>query len=197
MWRHDLVGHQIQASPWWFASLPLDGRSGGRYDLASPLGTCYAATSGVGAVLEGLQMHLVNLPLVELSVRRHAVAWPPDDAPRAAKLTARALARRGVTAELWAGKNHERSQAWAAALRRDGWWVLYGGIRHDPSGRLRAIAIFDHEGEHPPTHAGAWPVDATTLHDDAALHRDLRGYGVHVRRAGVLPLVDVPEIVGD
>lgn len=39
--------------PWWFASVdPDDGAACGRFDLPSPDGACYLATSKAAAVLE-------------------------------------------------------------------------------------------------------------------------------------------------
>lgn len=75
----------------------------------------------------------MNLPTAELTARRRALIVAPDDAPAAAKLTARVMAgRHGVTAALWAGDDRRLTQRWAAALRRDGWWALYGVTVRDP-----------------------------------------------------------------
>lgn len=198
VWRYVLPDGGRRESPWWFASLPDDPDRGGRYDLPPPLGTCYAATSIAGALLEALQMHLTNLPAPELEVRRLARLKAPADAPPAVRLTARRLAGDlGLTAELWGGRNHRASQQWAAALRRDGWWALYGGIRHDPSGQLRGYALFDHEGAHPPTHGAAWQVRVDSLHDDADVAAELGRYGVHVREPGTLPIVRPADVDPD
>lgn len=193
VWRHRTAEGATRGIPWWFASLPPDPQDGGRFDLPAPMGTCSTATTAAGALLESLQAHLTNLPLAELKVRRGAWLSPPDDAPPAAKLKAQRLAgEHGLGAELRAGPDHRRAQAWAAALRRDGWWALYTGVRHDPTGRLRACAIFDAQGAHPPTHGGTWGVSSRSLHDDDGVRRELARFGVHVREPGVLPLVS-PE----
>jgi hypothetical protein len=191
VWRYETPDGALRTDPWWFASVPADPHVGGRYDLPEPMGACYTATRPAGAVLEALQTHLVNLPRAELAVRRRAEIVAPGDAPAAAKLTARVLAgQHGVTAGLWAGGDRPLTQRWAAALRRDGWWAVYGGIQHDPSGRLRGHALFDHAGAHPPTLGGAWGHDVATLHDDADLHAELARYGVTVRETGTLPYTD-------
>lgn len=115
----------------------------------------------------------------------------PDDAPRAAKLTAQSVVGTyGMTASLWAGSDRALGQRWAAALRRDGWWAVYGGMAHDPSGRLRSVALFDHSGTHPPTMGGPWSYRTTTLDDDRQLLASLARYGVTVRDPGVLPYTD-------
>lgn len=190
VWRHRSSDGTVRPDPWCFASIPDEPSDGGRFDLAAPMGTCYLATSAAAAVLEALQAHLRNLPTDELVVRRRAEAIAPADAPKAAKLTAQRLAgEHGVTAELWAGPDRLRTQAWAAALRRDGWWATYAGVAHDPSGRLRAVALFDHAGAHPPTLGGPWSHTAAALHDDEDLKVELARYGVTVRDRGDLPFV--------
>lgn len=194
VWRLRAADGTVRSAPWWFASAPADDpAAGGRFDLPAPMGTCYLATTAVGAVLEALQARLVNLPLAELEERRRAEVTAPARAPAAAKLTAQGLAGRlGVTAELWAGRDRAATQRWAAALRRDGWWALYAGLAHDPSGRLRAVALFDHAGAHPPTGWGAWEHTSATLHDDTALHASLARYGIAIRTPGQLPVADPP-----
>lgn len=94
---------------------------------------------------------------------------------------------------LQAGADRPRTQAWAAAFRRDGWWAVYGGIQHDPSGQLRGHTLFDHHGAHPPTFGANWPVAASSLHDDPAVLDELDRYGIHVREPGDLPFVDPPH----
>ncbi|MBW3576870.1 MAG: RES domain-containing protein [Actinobacteria bacterium] len=198
VWRYRLSDATIRDSPWWFASLPDEPDEGGRYDLPEPMGACYTATRPVGAVLEALQALLTNLPTQELRVRRLATIATPPDAPAAAKLTAQVAAGRyGVTAALWAGTDRSRSQAWAAAFRRDGWWALYGGIQHDPSGQLRGHTLFDHQSEHPPTFGQSWPHTASTLHDDTQLLEDLIRFGIHVREPGDLPFTTRPSDIDD
>jgi len=155
------------------------------------MGTCYLATRPEAALLEALQMHLTNLPRTELAVRRLAVLTAPPDAPAAAMLTARRVAGEfGITAELWAGRDRALSRTWAAALRRDGWWAIYGGISHDPSGRLRSVALFDTAGAHPPTHGGRWHSSTRTIDHDSELERALARFGVEVREPGQLPWAD-------
>lgn len=132
VWRLRAADGTVRSDPWWFASVPRDPADSGRFDLPAPMGTCYTATRAVGAVLEALRMHLTNLPRAELALRRRAEILAPDDAPRAAKLTAQTVVGAyGTTASLWAGSDRALGQRWAAALRRDGWWAVYGGIAQE------------------------------------------------------------------
>lgn len=158
------------------------------------MGTCYLATRPEAALLEALQTRLSLLPRTELAVRRLAELDAPDDAPDAAMLTARSVVGEfGITAELWAGRNRETTQAWAGAMRRDGWWAVYGGVSHDPSGRLRSVAWFDAAGEHPPTHGERWTVRTRRIDRDAELESALQRYGVTVRDPGQLPWARPPS----
>lgn len=193
VWRIRAPDGTTSAEPWRFASSTQDSPGGGRFDLPAPMGTCYMATGSVGAVLEALQMSLTNLPRAELAARRRAEIVPPHDTPPAAKLTAQKVAgTHGVTAALWAWEDRALTRRWAAALRRDGWWALYSGVAHDPSGRLRGIALFDHAGAHPPTVGGPWTYALATIHNDEQLITSLSRYGVTVRDPGVLPYAEPP-----
>jgi hypothetical protein len=193
LWRFVTVDGAERDVPWWFASVPGVAADGGRFDLPAPMGACYTGTRAVAAVLEALQVRLVNLPRAELTVRRLAEIRVPGDAHAAAKVTARSAAGTfGVTAALWAGTDRLLTQRWAAALRRDGWWAVYGGVHHDPSGQLRAVTLFDSAGEHAPTWGSPWEVTVSDPADDAALHAQLAVYGVAVRDPGDLPFADPP-----
>lgn len=176
--------------PWWYSSLPM---SDGRYDLASPMGSCYMATTAVGAVLEALQVYLRSLPRAELRPRRIARIESPDNAPKAADVTDRqAVGRFGLTAALWAGTDHGPGQRWAAALRRDGWWALHSGLQHDPSGSLRGVVLFDHEGTHLPTTGEPWRWSSEPLGEASWIERELADFGVVIRDPGELPFVGPP-----
>jgi hypothetical protein len=194
VWRWSAPGGSRRDSPWWFASAPSDPHEGGRFDLPPPMGSCYTATRPVAAVVEALQARLTNLPRDELDIRRLAEIAAPHDSWPAAKLTSRAAAGRfGITAALWAGADRALSQRWAAALRRDGWWALYAGVQHDPSGQLRSVVLFDRGGAHPPSWGAQWPVAVRTLHDDPALHAALARFGIAVRDPGDLPFATPPH----
>ena len=188
VWRARSPDGSRREHPWWFASAELEAVGGGRFDLPAPMGTCYFATRPEAAVLEALQMRLTNLPGAELSIRRLATCIVPASTPDAAMLTARRVAGEwGITAELWAGRDRSLTRRWAQAIRRDGWWALYAGLSHDPSGRLRAVALFDHQGAHPPSHGGQWIWQEARLDRNDELLRALKRYGVEVREPGQLP----------
>lgn len=198
MWRRAGPDGEPRPDPWWFASTAPgteDEVVGGRFDLVAPMGTCYLATTRVGAALEALQDLLVCLPLEELEARRMADIHVAQGAPVAADLTAQTLTGTvGMTASVWAGGERALTQRWAAGFRRDGWWALHAGLQHDPSGGLRGVAVFDHAGAHSPTHGGGWAVTASDAHADGDLHRELaQGFGVTARNIGELPAAELPE----
>lgn len=179
VWRHNLPDGSTRADPWWFAAADVIGL-GGRFDLPSGAGgTCYLASSPVAATLEALQAHLALVPMDELRCRRRTEVTAPPEAPAAADATAPAATGFGVTQGLGADADRVRTQQWAAALRRDGWWALITLVHHDVTGTERACAMFDATaGAHPPSHAGEWSTTPpTTLHDDDALLADLQQRG--------------------
>jgi hypothetical protein len=186
--------------PWWFASLNPDQPAGehgehGRFDLPSPDGTCYLARTPVGAVLEVFQEHDGLLPDVELRRRLRAEVLVPRVAPSAADLSAKASRGLGVTAALWSSGNRRLSQQWAAALKRAGWLALHHGIANDPSGRQRAVSLFDRSGEHAPyDDPDGWGYRTHELADDAGLVAALAVYGIEVIRSDPqLPVIDLED----
>lgn len=99
----------------------------------------------------------------------------------------------GVTAALWAGSIRALTQRWAIAFRRAGWRALYHGIQHDPTGRLRAVTLFDTAGAHPP-YGDDWRRTTHDLHDDDELIDTLARYGIRVTRSDPnLPLVSLDD----
>lgn len=191
VWRKHLPNGAVRTLPWWFASVPADPSTGGRFDLPAPAGTCYLAETIAGAVLEALQIHLTNLPKAELAARGAVRTEIPPGMPPAANLTHPAGVQSGLTAAVWAGADRPLTQRWAAAFRRDGWWALHSSIQHDRRGTLRGVALFDRAGEHEPTHAEPWCLDEIDLLDDTTLS-ELADVGVIVRDPGNLPLASNP-----
>ncbi len=192
------VFRRKRATCWWFASLPPDSKPSdhGRFDLPVPNGSCYLATSVVAAVLEAFQdFGRGLLPDVELRERLLATVQVPVGTPRAAYLTSARARGHGVTAALWAGEDRLVSQEWAMALRRAGWQLLYHGIQHDPTGRLRAVTIFDRAGERPPyDDVDGWRYTERSLHDDDHLRSALSRYGIAVTRSDPsLPLIRLED----
>lgn len=176
-----------RGSPWWFASVPRRAGQpggGGRFDLPDPDGTCYLGTSIAAAVVEAFQEFGEGLlPDTELRRRLRAEVRAPVSAPVAAWLSAARARGLGVTAALWAGGPRALTQRWAVVLRRAGWRALLAGVQHDPSGRLRGVALFDAVGEHAPydDHA-SWSWTAHDLHGDPAVTRALAQFGITVTR---------------
>lgn len=201
----ELVGvvlHRVflsrRPSPWWFSGVPAgaDPDGFGRFDLPRPDGACYLATSPVAAALETFQ-HLVGglLPDAELRRRSRVEVLAPPSTPLAANLTAAQARGAGVTYELFSSGDRALSQRWAAGLRRAGFRALVQGVRHDPTGRLRAVTLFDLAGDHAPYDDDAgWAGERKDLHTDAALRTALARYGVQVTRSDVqLPVVALAD----
>lgn len=180
------VHRRDRVSPWWFATAS-DDAGGGRFDLPAPHGTCYLATSPIAALLEAFQGYGRGLlPESELRRRTLAEVDASDAAPDAADLASRRSRGAGVTAALWAGGDRALTQRWAAALRRAGWLAVHHGVQHDPEGRLRGVALFDHAGEHPPYDDEGWAHREASLHDDALVEA-LGGFGIELTRSDATP----------
>lgn len=178
LWR---VFQRHRTVPLYFAAVdPADPLVSGRFDLPSPLGSCYTATTKIAAVLESLQDYGSGV-LPERVLQRRAVVRvdAPAAAPSAVQLTAASMRGVGATAALWAGADRVCTQAWASQLHRAGWRAAYHGISHDPGGRLRAVTLFDREGEHLPYDDDAWQGVSERL-DDPVVVSALAGYGIHV-----------------
>lgn len=177
-------------TPWWFATTPADPSHGGRFDLPRPDGSCYLATTVAAATLEALQAllgrGLLNRTVLE-GLRRAEITASPR-APRAARTTAPAASAVGVTAALWAGPDRALTQRWAAALHR-AWDSVYTGVQHDPTGRGRAVTLFDQAGEHDPFGDRRWTWKARPIADDPAVIRALARHGVTVTASGDLAVV--------
>lgn len=193
VWRYELSDGTTRELPWYFASTPAAASDGGRFDLPAALGgTCYLANDPTTAVLEALQARLRCLPMAELQVRRRVEIQAPNDAPDAADATDPAATGFGVTAGLWADSDRARSQAWAAAFRRDGWWALHTGASHEVTGAGRTVALFDLSGEHPPTGQHWQTSPPIRLGDDTELLQALAQRGCRPVGPGNLPSAPDP-----
>lgn len=184
--------HRTENAPWFFASTPHQDN---RFDLPAPAGSCYLATSAVGAVLEVLQ-HLAGglVPDDELRRRRRLEVRAPASSPRAADLSAARARGAGVTLELFTTPDRPLTQEWAVQLRRAGHRALHAPLRHDPTGRLRGVTLFDEAGAHLPYDDGAWAGTSEPLHDDTALRAALRRYAIVIERSDPdLPVVGLDE----
>lgn len=135
------------------------------------------------------------MPDAELRNRSRAEVVAPPDSPLAANLTAARARGSGVHAVLWADADRAKTQAWAQQLRRAGHQAIFHGIQHDPTGRLRAVTLFDQEGQHAPYDDPAgWTATTHPLHTDGSLHQTLRRYGITITRSDPsLPVVALAD----
>lgn len=124
----------------WFSS------SGeGRFDLAAPDGTCYAAESAVVALLEAWGgMHIVP---DYLAAQRDMSQLRIDDPVPVADMTSNAAIRFGVTAEVFTTGNYPMTQLWAAALHRAGFAGIRYWARHDLAHTAACLALFGPAGD--------------------------------------------------
>lgn len=192
------VFRRSRPSPWFFAAMPAGfdmDAAAGRFDLPLPDGACYLATSIDSAVLEALQGFGEGLlPESELRARACAEVHVPDAAPGAADLTDRMARGVGVTQALWAGPDRSRTQRWAAALRRAGWQALHVGVQHDPTGKLRSVALFDRAGVHAPYGDDeAWVWSSVPLSDSTRARECLSAHGITVTVDPDLPVVRLQD----
>lgn len=188
------VHRTVREAPWWFGSAPADPAEGSRFDLPAPRGTCYFGTTPAAAVLEALQDFGAGLlPEAELRARSRSEVVVPAGAPVAAHLTSRLAFGHGVTAALWAGGDRALTQQWAAAADRAGWRALRCGVQHDPTGRLRGVALFDQAGEHLPYDEPGWTHTEHPLVDDAATRSVLAAHGITVTSDPDLPVVRLED----
>lgn len=142
--------------PWHFAS-----GGDGRFDLASPRGTCYASDDRLGAFVEHLGPLVAPGRAVSLQILRSRFlsSLTVEGRLRLADLTAReALGRFGVTAEVGAAVDYAQTREWAEALAEAGFAGMRYAARHDPSGKLRSVALFGKPGARPPGKASTEPL---------------------------------------
>jgi len=119
----------------------------------------------------------------------------PGSSPAAANLTAAKARGIGITLELSTTPDRALTQRWADQLRRAGHRALFHTVRHDPTGRLRAVTLFDKAGPHPPYGDDqGWNGTQHDLHNDPALRAALRRYGITVERSDpALPIVPLQD----
>ena len=111
-------------------------------------GTCYLATSPVGAFLETLggirplPEHLINERVISELV--------PQDHVTIADLTAEQIVGDfGIFGDLSASEDYHLSQEWGSALWQAGFNGVFYYASHDPAFRQRSIALFGPPGVHP------------------------------------------------
>jgi hypothetical protein len=128
---------------WYYAAVPPPPKRGGRFDLASPRGTCYLADTALAVARErlGRPGRVVDYGEVSDAVVSE-VRFEPG---RVADLLHDDAALFGATRELSTSSPYLLSQQWAQALDSVG----FEGIRYQPrfsSGPAEAIAAFGNSG---------------------------------------------------
>ncbi len=150
----------------WFAS---DGE--GRFDLAPPLGTCYAAEGPIGAFIEVFR-DTTTIPAAEIEARRVAQFHVPRPMVLADCGASRARAF-GVTAAIHSDRDYSLMQAWAAAFVHAGFDGIRYRLSHDPSQRCIGIALFGGAG------VADWPTSSQDI-DDRLVRRARGRFGIRV-----------------
>ena len=124
---------------WWFSS---DGS--GRFDLASPRGTCYLATDAYAAIREATRLGPVSSLWVQARELRDVA--PPDPNAKLAGTTRQAAGRYGVTTELATVVPYELPRRWATAFDAHGFDGIRHELRHDQRTRPSGVALFGPTG---------------------------------------------------
>ena len=127
--------------PWWFSS------SGGRFDLASPRGTCYLALEPIGAFLEAVGPERANGAVATTLISK-LMLWSlhiPSER-QTADFTAARATRFGITLEISTIVPYDCPQAWARELDSARFEGITYFLRHDPSG-VRGLGLFGDAGE--------------------------------------------------
>lgn len=143
--------HRERSTPdrgaWYFASYAVASEGGGRFDLPFPDGTCYLASTELGAINELIGPECadrgwVDSPLMEGRVLSR-LRLP--EAVKAADTTSPRATQYRVTNELPTTEHYDLTQAWAATLHRSGFGGVYSMLRFTP-GRTRGLALFGEAG---------------------------------------------------
>lgn len=149
--------HGSAFGAWYFAS-----NGDGRFDLASPHGTCYVAEDEVVTLLEkfGGMKWVPGYSIEEVSVSSMALAADLV----VADLTNNRGVAFGISGEAFAAAGYPLTQRWAASLRMAGFAGVRYWARHDLEHNHRAVAIFDTAGV-PADPAGHTVISTAALAD--------------------------------
>ena len=156
---------------WYYSPLPANPTRGGRFDVPTPKGTCYFASTPEAAAMERVGRFTAQRKPVpaDLIIDRVVSTVPADDLPDgAAELRAtRAASAFGVTSELFTMSDYSVPQAWASSISNAGYDALVYTPRFSPG--ATAVSVFGPQGAKALTTAG--------LH---SLSDVLRGAGIDV-----------------
>lgn len=143
--------HKDRATPdrgaWHFASCPVGVEGNGRFDLPDPDGTCYLASTVLGAVNELVGPECADRGWVDA----HLVAGRVLSTLRlardvkAADTTASRTTQFRATNELPITERYDLTQAWANTLHKAGFDGVYAVLRFTP-GPTRGLALFGPAG---------------------------------------------------
>ena len=159
--EHGHRASSVDGGCWYYAPLPADPSTGGRFDVPAPAGTCYFADRPLTAALERVgRFTAQHKPIpVDLLADRVVTTVDAADLPATAvHLLAERAATRGVTGELFTMADYSVPQAWARAIHDQGHPALVYTPRFSPSGR--AIAVFGPQGPRPTATTSAQPLAA-------------------------------------
>lgn len=155
--------------------LVCSGAGDGRFDLATPEGTCYFATEPLGALLECCFRDTPEVDEQALRERRLSVVRT-ERALRLADLADMRAFGFGVTAEVHSIPDYELTQQWARAARAAGFDGVHYLLRHDPSRSMAGVARFGPAGERQD-----WGTPHTRAFDEELLREAAERLGVRVR----------------
>lgn len=153
---------------WWFASYTPPATGSGRFDLASPNGTCYLADDVEAAVRERLGSKWgTRRYLTPVALRGTVVSEvTPGVSVASVADTDNKNAVGFVTRELASGAPYNLTQRHAAAFHAAGFAGLLYRPRFTP-GAVRALAVFGQEGPpnpiRPATEVADWRRHLRTL----------------------------------
>lgn len=118
----------------------------GRFDLATPLGTCYFGDDPLASLVEVFREAAV---VAETLIMTKALSLlRPRSEGRLADVAHPRSRRFGVTGEIHTTTDYDMTQAWAGALHRAGFDGIRYRVRHDPAQDLVGIALFGSAGVH-------------------------------------------------
>ena len=165
---------------WYFSSSPAESSAptSGRFDLPTPFGTCYLASTATAAVRELTHPFFVKNGWVPatLITGRVVSALGLRQACVAADVSSAKAASFRVSSELTAMTNYAITQAWARAFHSVGFGAVLAALRFSP-GHDRGLALFGDSGVPDP----GWSVATAPIPV------------VDVGEAMDIPVVDAPD----
>lgn len=145
--QHTDLPENADRGVWYFASHDSGVVGGGRFDLTDPHGTCYLASTELGAVNECLGPEYARRGWVDADVVAKRVLSRvnlPAETKGADVTSVRAATFR-VTNEVATTDRYDITQAWAQLLHDSGYGGIYSTLRFTP-GAARGLALFGTAG---------------------------------------------------